>query len=458
MRYQTQILSVHLSGVGILFLLLIGFSLLFARNVSASSVYQDRADLNSVAQKSASTEPEMKAFRDGREALADERWERAAERFNDFVEDYPKSKNVDAALYWLAFALKRQERFREADKALARLINDFPASSWSGDAQAMRVEIAPQIGNSKIITAEASQSDNDEAKLVALRNLFKSDPPQALTVASNIFQPGSTASRSFKESTIMLVGRYAGEKATPMLVGLARNESEPRLRKTAIFWLGRERDESVIATLKELALQSDDNEVALAAVSAILQHGSQRALESINEIAGHAKSQEVRRQSAALLGTQTKSDGLKMKGVWLLIRERNQVLTIPTGRIIKLVGFGNLKFKQDGRLLEIPEHAYFTVNGQPIFRENEVRKGESAQVIDGAVLNRERIVRENEVVRVIGEDDKLMWELSLYPDERSTASDGGDWLNINGEFAFNTNQSKTFLLYPKPGGGIRLRR
>jgi TolA-binding protein len=81
---------------GILFLILIGFSLLFSWNVSASSVYQERTDLNSVAQKSASTEPEMKAFRDGREALADERWERAAESFNDFVEDYPKSSMVDS--------------------------------------------------------------------------------------------------------------------------------------------------------------------------------------------------------------------------------------------------------------------------------------------------------------------------------------------------------------------------
>lgn len=58
---------------------------------------------------------------------------------------------------------------------------------------------------------------------------------------------------------------------------------------------------------------------------------------------------------------------------------------------------------------------------------------------------------------MIGENDKLIWELSLYPDGRPAAQDGGDWLNINGEFTFNTNQSKTFFAVSKTGGGIRLR-
>ena len=63
----------------------------------------------SLAQTRVVSGPEMKAFRDGRELLEEEKWARAAERFNDYIADYPNDENVDAALYWLAFALKKQD-------------------------------------------------------------------------------------------------------------------------------------------------------------------------------------------------------------------------------------------------------------------------------------------------------------------------------------------------------------
>jgi hypothetical protein len=440
-------------------LALLSVAVLILLLADPAAAYQEGSEqARRLAQAADSTSPEMKAFRDGREALADERWARAEERFGDFVTDYPKSKNVDAALYWLAYALQRQEKFARADKVLGRLIKEFPASNWAADAQALRAELAPHLGNSQLLADESGQSENEEAKLVALRALFRSNQGQALARASEVFRPDSGVGKSFKESVIMLLGRNTGAGTLPLLSDIARREPDAALRSAAISWLGASGDESVLGTLRELALESDDAEIAQAALSAILKQGSQRAIQLVGEVAAGARSVVVRGRAASVFGAGVDLSAEKMKGVWLLVRDRNQLRVIPAGHAIKLIGAGLLTFKEDGRLIEIPRRLRLTINGQPVFRENEVRVGETADVLGGALVNRERIVRERDVVRAITEDGRTMWELTLGLPEGELSLDRGDWLTINGEFTFNTDETKTFLLYPKPGGGLRLRR
>src|SRR6185503_14223226 len=233
---------------------------------------------------------ERKAFREGRELLRDENWPRAAERFNDYIADYPKDANVDAALYWLAFALKKQDKFREADRALHRLITEFPSSPWVDDGKALRIEIAPRLGNTELIDKEANAPGNDEAKLLALRNLFSSNPEQAIALSTNVFAAGSGATRSFKESTITMLGRYGGKRAWTLLVDIARREPDYRLRRFAIYWLGKEEDPRSLEVLKDLALTATEPNVGVAAVQAILLQGSPQALESLADIARAATS------------------------------------------------------------------------------------------------------------------------------------------------------------------------
>lgn len=425
----------------------------------AAPAAQGRGDYASrLAQTSDPAGPEVRAFRDGREALADERWARAEERFSDFVNDYPKSKSLDAALYWLAFALQKQEKFETADKVLLRLIQKFPASGWSSDAQALRAEIAPRLGQSQLPTGGPGRSGSEEAKLLALRSLFNSDPARALADTTELFRPGSGAGKSFKESVVMLLGRHTDAGTLPLLAEIARNEPDHSLRKSAITWLGASGDESVIDTLRSLAIESTDAEVAKAALSALMRQGSQRAIEAAGDVASNAVSMDVRVRASAQLGTGAGLRAEQLKGVWLLVSDRNRLRIVPAGHTLKLVGAGPLKFREDGRVIEFAKNTSLTIDGQPVFKENEVRRGESAQVVAGALLNRERVVREREVVRAVDASGNTVWELSLLPDTDAPSAGGGDWLTINGEFAFDTVEPKTFLLYPNPGGGLRLRR
>lgn len=112
-----------------------------------------------------------KLFREGRDLIGDENWQAAEGKFKSFVSLYPKDKSVDAALYWLAFALVKQEKYTEAEERLKRVVSECPRSNWADDASALRVQIAPHV-NPEIIDKNINEGDV-EVKIIALESLFQ---------------------------------------------------------------------------------------------------------------------------------------------------------------------------------------------------------------------------------------------------------------------------------------------
>src|SRR2546423_2232320 len=106
----------------------IGGLLVLPQNSSAASYTQELEKLNRLVQSSGGSDLEMKVFREGRDSIGDEAWDQAAAKFREYINKYPRGKDTDAALYWLAFALKKQEKYQEADRSLERLISEYPKS------------------------------------------------------------------------------------------------------------------------------------------------------------------------------------------------------------------------------------------------------------------------------------------------------------------------------------------
>src|SRR5215210_7462505 len=97
------------------FVILILASLLavLASTTHALGAQQDVQKLNRLVQASSSSDPAAKAFLVGREYVDGKKWAKAAEAFGNFVSEYPNDKNVDAALYWRAYAMVKQNKSRE---------------------------------------------------------------------------------------------------------------------------------------------------------------------------------------------------------------------------------------------------------------------------------------------------------------------------------------------------------
>lgn len=267
----------------------------------SGSQAQSLERLNRFVQGTNASDKAMTLFRQGRDLLEDGDWNKAADSFNRFISDYPRHRDVDAAIYWLAFSLSKQKRYQDADRQLDRLLREFPKSNWIDDARALRVEIAGQVKDTRTIDHELDR-DNNEIKRIALQSLFQADPDKALSFVAEILKPDSKADRRLRETAIALLGQHQGPKTTALLMDLARAQSDPKLRRTAIFWLGQSGDEKAFEMLKEMATKDGNEEVAKTALFALAQHGDKRGREVLLEIARSGQSPKLRRDAIFWLG------------------------------------------------------------------------------------------------------------------------------------------------------------
>lgn len=274
---------------------------LFPNRVAAQFANRLLADPQGVE----SSDAAAKAFRAGRDLIEEERWREAARSFKDFAATYPRHKSVDAALYWLAFALKKQGNFSEADQTLTRLIKEHPKSSWKDDAQAMRVEMAPQLGNQAAINealeAGEGKSDN-ELKSLALQSLVFSNPERALPLLQDVLKPDSKAPLNHKQTALVFLAQM-GNRGFDTLLDVARNDKDTELRRTAIFWLGQSNDERAFEFLKEVVMAGGEKKPLLdSALFAIAQSRNPRARGYLLEMARSAPSLELRRSAIVNIG------------------------------------------------------------------------------------------------------------------------------------------------------------
>src|SRR5688500_14539067 len=140
LRLLKQLSGLSRSPLGLALLIILSLSIAgIVHTRQAFSREQDVQKLNRFVQTPRSNPAAMKAFREGRDLIEGEKWQQAAEKFDGFITEYPKDRDVDAALYWFAYALHKQGKKDEAAAPLLRLIKSFPSSSWRREAEAMLV-------------------------------------------------------------------------------------------------------------------------------------------------------------------------------------------------------------------------------------------------------------------------------------------------------------------------------
>ena len=271
-----------------------------SRGVVAYGKDQELEKLNRFVQ--GANTPAMKLFREGRDLIEEEEWAKAAEKFRGFINTYPRDNDVDAALYWHAYALKRSGNLREAAKQLGRLIKDFPNSGWRDEADAMLTEIAPALGQTEVIN-QSLNTDSEELKIIALQSLFDSSPERAISYVNEWLKPTSTASRKMKEAAVSLLGAHGGKQAIPLLLDIARNQPDLKLRQTAIHRLGEEGGDAVLDDLMQIYEADRDGKVKQQVLHAISEMESPRAHAKLLAVArNNAENIEMRRFAIHRLG------------------------------------------------------------------------------------------------------------------------------------------------------------
>lgn len=172
-------------------------------------------------------------YDDGQRALREQSWMEAAEHFEQAIRD--DRNEADAALYWRAYALHKAGRNKEAERELRKLERRFPDSHWVKEGQALRIEY--QDPEKSI--AQATGSDpamDDELRLFALVQLMDRDPGRALPMVLDLARNAESA--NVRQDALFVLAVNDAPEAREALVDFARDSNDPEAQRNAIHILG----------------------------------------------------------------------------------------------------------------------------------------------------------------------------------------------------------------------------
>ena len=247
---------------------------------SVSAHSQDIAKLNRFVQSNKTNTASMQVFREGRDFIESQNWQKAAEKFNDFIKGYPKDKDLDAALYWYGYALEKQGRKDEAAVPLRRLVERHPNSSWRREGIALLVA----MGHTEI-AQEIANRDNCEIKILALQSLFQADEERAIGIISETLKANTSPCQGLQAAAVTILGSRRSPRVVPILLDIARNNADLKLRLTAIRRLGDQHDDQVTEELIKLYDADRHKEVRAQILRALVESRTPRGTGKVMEIA-----------------------------------------------------------------------------------------------------------------------------------------------------------------------------
>jgi len=170
-------------------------------------------------------------YDEGQKALREQQWMEAVGQFDKVAN--AGGEKADAATYWMAYAYYKANRPREGRRELARLERKYPDSPWLKEAQALRLEY--QDTSAEKVATGALEVD-DEMKLFALMQLMERDPARTTPLVLEVAH--SAESASTRRDALFLLAMSDEPAARAAVVDFARNSDNPKLQREAIQMLG----------------------------------------------------------------------------------------------------------------------------------------------------------------------------------------------------------------------------
>jgi TolA-binding protein/HEAT repeat protein len=417
---------------------------------AAAQKYSHRPRANKFAQQGSNNAAATTVFNGGRDLIDDAQWTKAEEAFAQYVAKYPQEKNLDAALYWMAYAQAKLRKYNQSKETIQKLLKSYEKSVWKEDAELLlaqlpgtvpaKVDVLTQTPEPSVMVvspavtlspvavisptapgfpavapiappqdpirtqemqeriaesqaraiernreaqermqeriAEAQEkmkdqfkwdyevgvgkgfgvgvgkgSDDDpnsEIKIVALQALCESDPQRCVAISTDWLKPNSGQTVACRRAALVFLARHGGKAATPIILGVAQNETDLKLKVRAISLLGASNDESVLNPLRDFALNSTQSEVSEAALYALSQHNSPAALNALADIALSTKPLALRKTA---IGSISRRAGEPAVDALFKIYDSSQDIEI---RKSVIYGFANRKSERAGaKLVEI---------------------------------------------------------------------------------------------------------
>jgi hypothetical protein len=162
-------------------------------------------------------------YNDGMRAINDSRWANAEAIFTMVANQH--SDHSDGALYWKAYAEKKQGHTKVAVESCAALAQEFPASSWNHDCSALAIEIGAENGK----PVEPNALKDDDLRLLALNVLMQKDESQALAQIQEILN--GDFSEKLKKEALFILGHHYSDETYAQIVRISYVEGDVRIAR-----------------------------------------------------------------------------------------------------------------------------------------------------------------------------------------------------------------------------------
>jgi hypothetical protein len=308
----TRILAMGL-GLGLL-LPVAGRALEHDGDFDASSLMaQEEAELQAQA-----------AYRAAREALNRSNFEHAVQQFSLLRDSYPASQYAGDTYYWQAFALYRLEEFKQALQLLDVQLESFPDARTTQEAKELQLRLQSLLGQrgdaraaqraitqaerallrgaEEVARAEARAEaramrsprdrqqqaceEEDDVRSAAINALMQMDAERALPVLMKVLQRRDECSVPLRKQAIFVLSQHGdADQVETIMLDVARNDPDPEVKESAVFWLSQVDSESAVDALADILATTDNPRIQDKAIFALSQHTSDRAAAILRDYA-----------------------------------------------------------------------------------------------------------------------------------------------------------------------------
>jgi HEAT repeat protein len=117
-----------------------------------------RVTENAWAQQTGSTPQATSTFTSARDLIDDAQWAKAEQAFNQYVTKFPREENIDAAMYWTAYAEYQLKKFDNCKQTIDKMLQAYAKTSWKQDAELLYAQL-PGVAAVRAIAPVAMTAD-----------------------------------------------------------------------------------------------------------------------------------------------------------------------------------------------------------------------------------------------------------------------------------------------------------
>lgn len=246
-------------------------------------------------------DPADSLYRLARESLNRGEYRRAAQLFSEVTKKYPKSQYALDCAYWEAFSRYRAgttDDLREALKILNEGRVQFASlrsTESNMDVQGLRARVQGALAArgdanaARQLQSEAAQSsgcDREEisVRAEALSALGQMDLASAMPVVKRVLARRDECTTELRRRALYLIGRQPGSDAIPLMLDVAKNDTDPGIRGEAMSWLSRVGGDQAVPLLEDMLLNATDERTQRSAIAALGQIDTDRARRAVRTI------------------------------------------------------------------------------------------------------------------------------------------------------------------------------